>query len=171
TVARPVYSAPTVQRAFRHSDTSCGKSGAAGTMRQKTRSPFAMNGVGGRRKLTIILVIEDEPPVLVLAESLLKQAGYLTVAAARVAEAKPILESDQELHAIFTDISLADDPEGGLEIGRLASKLRPGLPLLYTTAGGITDAMIQQFVSQSAFLAKPYTGPQLVATVANLLRS
>ena len=121
--------------------------------------------------MAIILVVEDEPPVLVLAESLLKQAGYLTIAAARVAEARSILESDQELHAIFTDISLADDPEGGLEIGRLAAAKRPGLPVLYTTGRGITDAMIQQFVRPSEFLAKPYSGPQLATAIANLLRS
>jgi len=121
--------------------------------------------------LAIILVIEDEPPVLVLAESVLKQAGYLTIAAARLAEAKPIIGSDQELHALFTDISLADDPEGGLEIGRLAAELRPGLPVLYTTGRGVTDTMIRQFVEPSAFLSKPYTGPQLVAAVANLLRN
>ena len=120
--------------------------------------------------MAIILVVEDEPPVLVLAESLLKHAGYLTVAAARVAEARPILESEQELHAIFTDLSLADDPEGGLEIGRLAARLRPGLRVLYTTGRGVTDAMIHQFVEPSAFLAKPYTGPQLVTALANLLR-
>jgi DNA-binding NtrC family response regulator len=121
--------------------------------------------------LAIILVIEDEPPLLVLAESLLKQAGYLTIAAARVAEAKPILDSEQELNAIFTDISLADDPEGGLEIGRLAARRRPALPVLYTTGRGVTDTMIQQFVEPSSFLAKPYTGPQLVTAIANLLRS
>ena len=125
----------------------------------------------GKRELAIILVVEDEPPVLVLAESLLKQAGYLTIAAARVGEARPILESDQELNAVFTDISLADDPEGGLEIGRLTARLRPGLPLLYTTGRGVIDTMIQQFVEPSAFLAKPYTGPQLVTAIADLLRN
>ena len=109
--------------------------------------------------------------MLVLAESLLKQAGYLTIAAARIGEAKPILESDQELNAIFTDISLADDPEGGLEIGRLAAHNRPGLPVLYTTGRGVIDTMIQQFVEPSAFLAKPYTGPQLVTAIADLLRN
>ena len=121
--------------------------------------------------MAIILVVEDEPPVLVLAESLLKQAGYLTIAAGRVAEARPILQSEQELDAIFTDIALADDPEGGLEIGRVAAQERPALPVLYTTGRGVTDTMIQQFVKPSAFLAKPYTGPQLVTAVANLLRS
>ena len=121
--------------------------------------------------MAIILVIEDEPPVLVLAESLLKQAGYLTIAAGRIAEAKPILDSGQELNAVFTDISLPDDPEGGLEVGRLAAQRRPGLPVLYTTGHGVTDGMIQQFVKPSAFLAKPYTGPQLVTAVADLLRN
>jgi DNA-binding NtrC family response regulator len=120
--------------------------------------------------LAIILVVEDEPPVLVLAESLLKQAGYLTLSAGRVAAARPILESDQELHAIFTDIPLADDPEGGLQIGRLSAELRPGLPVLYTTGRGVTDAMIHRFVQPSEFLAKPYTGPQLTTALANLLR-
>lgn len=109
--------------------------------------------------------------MLVLAESLLKQAGYLTISAGRLDEARSILDSDQDLHAIFTDISLADDPEGGLEIGRLAAHMRGGLPILYTTGRGITDAMIQQFVKPSEFLAKPYTGPQLVAALTNLLRN
>ena len=121
--------------------------------------------------MAIILVVEDEPPVLVLAESLLKQAGYLTISAGRVAEAAPILMSDQQLDAVFTDISLADDPEGGLEIGRLAAASRPSLPVLYTTGRGVTDVMIQQFVKPSEFLAKPYTGPQLVTCLAAMLRN
>ena len=60
-------------------------------------------------------------------------------------------------------------PEAGLELGQAAAKIRPGLPIVYTTGRGVTDGMIALFVQPYVFLAKPYTAQQLLTAVSNLL--
>ena len=120
--------------------------------------------------MATILLVEDEPPLLVLAEFVLQDAGYETVSAATLAEAQAMIHSDKNIDLVFTDITLLDAQEGGLQIGEFVRQARPGTPVLYTTGRGVTDGMIQLFIEPSAYLAKPYTNDQLVAAVSNVLR-
>lgn len=120
--------------------------------------------------MATILLVEDEPPLLVLAESVLNNAGYETVSAATLAEAQAMIHSDKNIDLVFTDITLMEAQEGGLQIGEFVRQARPGTPVLYTTGRGVTDGMIQLFVEPSAYLAKPYTNDQLITAVGNLLR-
>jgi DNA-binding NtrC family response regulator len=120
--------------------------------------------------MSVVLVIEDEAPLLILAESVLKGEGYETLTAATVAEAQAIISSDQKLDVVVTDITLMEDAEAGLQIGQFLRQMRPGIPVLYTTGRGVTDGMIQMSIEPSGYLAKPYTDKQLTAAVAELLR-
>jgi DNA-binding NtrC family response regulator len=61
-----------------------------------------------------VLIVEDERRVLILAESVLRRAGYETLTAATVAEAQVIINSDKELDVVFTEVTLANHPEGGI---------------------------------------------------------
>jgi DNA-binding NtrC family response regulator len=79
-----------------------------------------------------------------------------------------ILEKDEKIDLLFTDITLMDEHEAGLGLGLVFTEKPAGLPVLYTT-GGITDGMVALFVQPNAFLAKPYTGEQLLIAVSNLL--
>ena len=119
--------------------------------------------------MATILVIEDEPTVLSLAESILQHAGYETLTASTLAQAQAIIHSDQPLDLVFTDIGLGDQPEGGLQVGQV-TRARGNLPVLYTSGLGATDGMKQLFVERSAFLAKPYTDERLIAAISDLLR-
>jgi len=118
-----------------------------------------------------ILVVEDEPTVLVLGESVLQRAGYETLTAGTLAEAQAVIHSDQKLDLVFTDITLPDNPEGGLQVGQLVRQARPGVPVLYTSGRALTDGMKELFVERSSFLLKPYTDEQLITATAGLLRA
>ena len=118
----------------------------------------------------VVLIVEDEAQVLILAESVLQGAGYETVSASTVAEALAIIESDRHIDLLFTDLGLGNDVEGGLTIGAAFSKSRPGAPVLYTTARELTDGMSALFVDPHAFAAKPYNVEQLIAAVAKLIQ-
>lgn len=118
-----------------------------------------------------ILVVEDEPTVLVLGESVLQRAGYETLTAGTLAEAQAVIHSDQKLDLVFTDITLPENPEGGLQMGQLVRQARPGVPVLYTSGRALTDGMKELFVERSSFLPKPYTDEQLISAVADLLRT
>jgi DNA-binding NtrC family response regulator len=117
----------------------------------------------------VVLIVEDETQVLMLAESVLKEAGYETLSASSVAEALAIIETDHRIDLLFTDLSLREGSEGGLTIGTSFANSRPGIPVLYATARGVTDGMVALFVEPHGFVAKPYTVPQLKTAIANLL--
>jgi CheY-like chemotaxis protein len=117
-----------------------------------------------------VLIVEDEPVVLTLAESILQHAGYDTISAATVAEAEAILRSDKSIDVVATDIGLGEELDGGLKIARVASQEHPGTPVLYMSGRPLTDGMQALFVEPNAFLPKPYTDDQLVSGVSSLLR-
>jgi two-component system cell cycle sensor histidine kinase/response regulator CckA len=117
-----------------------------------------------------ILVVEDETQVLTLAESVLSEAGHQTVSASTVAEAQAIINAEEKLDLIFTDLGLGNHPEGGITIGQLVGQARSGTPVLYTSGRPVTDGMKSLFVEPGAFLAKPYTIQELAEAVSTLLR-
>ena len=117
-----------------------------------------------------VLIVEDEAPILVLVESILQQAGYETLTSSTLAEAQAIIHSDQPVDLVFTDITLGEDHEGGLQVGQMARQARPKTPVVYTSGRGLTDGMKSLFVEQSLFVPKPYTNEQVVEAVASLLR-
>ena len=121
-------------------------------------------------EMAVILVIEDETPILVLTESILQQAGYETLTASTLAEAQSIIHSAPEIDLVFTDVNLGEDHEGGLQVGQVIRQSSPETPVVYTSGRGVTDGMKSLFVERSSFLPKPYTNEQLVEAVASLLR-
>lgn len=116
-----------------------------------------------------VLVAEDEPTVRALAESIIADLGYSTFSAANAREALAVLESGSPITLLFTDINMPDGPDGldGFELARRAVAIRPGLRVIYTTGGGLTDGMTALFVEIGTFLPKPYTREQLIQAMKN----
>jgi DNA-binding NtrC family response regulator len=108
-----------------------------------------------------ILIVEDEHVILILAESVLQEAGHELKSASTVAEAEALIDSDEKIDLVFTDIGLQDELEGGISIGALVQQTRPGTPILNTSARTLTDGMKSLFVEPSGFLPKPYTAQEL----------
>jgi DNA-binding NtrC family response regulator len=124
--------------------------------------------------VAIILVVEDEEQVRVLAQSILQDAGHRTLSAATVDQALALVRAEPAIELIFTDIDLADDAEAGLvhpglELAQQARRLRPQLRVLYTTGAVITDGMQALLVEDGGFLAKPYDMDQLATKVAEMV--
>ena len=114
-----------------------------------------------------VLVVEDEPTVRELAESIVADSGYRTLSAANAREAVALLERDEPIAWLFTDINLPDGPDAvdGLELARQAVELRPRLRVIYTTGGVQTDGMTALFVDGGIFLPKPYRSEQLIQAI------
>ena len=115
--------------------------------------------------VAVILIVEDEEQVRVLAESCLQGDGHKTLSAATTDQALAVLESEEPIDLLFADLAMQDDPEAGLKLASKAVELRPDLKVLYTSGQGVTDGMIKLFVENSAYLPKPYTIDQLTTTL------
>jgi DNA-binding NtrC family response regulator len=116
--------------------------------------------------MAVVLVVEDEEQVRVLAESYLQEHGHQTVSAATAEEALAALGVADHIDVLFTDLGLKDNLQAGLGLAKEAVKRRPGLKVLYTTGQGITDGMKAMMVEGSALLPKPYTVDQLQSSLA-----
>ena len=124
--------------------------------------------------MAIVLVVDDEEQVRVLAESILRESGHQTLSAATIDQALALIRAERLIDLLFIDIKLADDVESGLvhpglELSQQALKLRPSLRVLYTTDAAVTDGMKTLFVQGSDFLPKPYDMHQLAAKVAAMV--
>lgn len=116
--------------------------------------------------MAVVLVVEDEEQVRVLAESYLQEQGHQTVSAATADEALAVLDVTERADLLFTDIGLRGELHAGLDLAKQAVQRRPELKVLYTTGRGVTDGMIAMFVQGSALLPKPYTVDQLQRSLA-----
>src|SRR5512139_3576856 len=119
--------------------------------------------------MALILILEDDDQVRVLAEAILQDSGHTTLSASTADQGLALLETGERIDLIFTDIGLQSDIQAGLLFAQEAVKRTPGAPVLYTTGQGLTDGMQAMFVERYGFLAKPYTPEQLVIAVQNLL--
>jgi len=116
--------------------------------------------------MAIVLIVEDEEQVRVLAESYLQEQGHQTVSAATADEALAALDVTERVDLLFTDVGLHGELDAGLGLAKRAVERRPELKVLYTTGQGVTDGMIAMFVAGSAMLPKPYTVDQLQQSLA-----
>ena len=117
--------------------------------------------------MAVVLIVEDEEQVRVLAESYLHEQGHQTVSAATAVEALAALDATEHVDLLFTDIGLHGDLHAGLVLAKQAVERRPELKVLYTTGQGVTDGMMAMFVKASALLPKPYTVDQLQRSLAD----
>lgn len=124
-------------------------------------------GSGIRGVMAVILIVEDEVQVRMLAESYLQEQGHRTLSASTGEEAIAVLEStDDHIDVLFTDVALKDNHQAGLELARQAVERKPHLKVLYVTGQPLTDGMRALFVEGSAVLEKPYTVDQLLTSFA-----
>jgi CheY-like chemotaxis protein len=117
-----------------------------------------------------ILVVEDDPSVRELVVGMLASLGYKTLEAAQGNEALEIIDSDQGIDLLFTDVVL---PGGmsGLDIAREAVRRRPGLKVVYTT--GYARCRAADFSADGEaveILLKPFRKHDLAIRLAANLR-
>jgi len=79
-----------------------------------------------------VLVIDDEPTIVMLVTELLEGLGYASLEAADGPSGVRILQSDARIDLLVTDVGL---PGGlnGRQVADAARALRPGLPVLFMT--------------------------------------
>ncbi|MCP3388403.1 PAS domain S-box protein [Bradyrhizobium sp. CCGB12] len=108
-----------------------------------------------------ILIAEDDPFVRSSVIRRVEALGYRVVAAINGKEALQQLRTDPGIDMLFTDIVM---PGGmsGWELADQARRIRPGLPVLFTS-GYALETLVEQgrAHAQSIVLAKPYRKSEL----------
>ena len=112
-----------------------------------------------------VLLVEDNPEVAAVSESLLEQLGYTV---RRVQNAEAALREIQRdgIDLVFSDIVMPGTMDG-LSLARRMRELRPDLPILLAT--GYSDAAAGVH-GDFPILRKPYEIHQLSQAIANLPR-
>ena len=116
----------------------------------------------------IILLVEDEPLVLLVAQDALEAGGFAVIPVQLASEAVNMLDNKSaELSGLVTDVRLPGGTDGW-EIARHARKLRTDLPIVYTTGDSAIDWPVQG-VPHSVVVQKPYAGAQLLTAISSLM--
>lgn len=116
-----------------------------------------------------ILVVEDQEEVRDVAVGLLEYLGYKVIAAASGDEALEVLETEQEIDLLFTDIVMSGGMDGK-QLAKQVRKNRPDLPIIFTT--GYAEAAIMRqgdIRSKRNIITKPYRRSDLARKIRNAL--
>lgn len=116
-----------------------------------------------------ILVVEDDAQVRLLAAASLKERGYAVTEVTNGAEAITQLDTGAHFDLVLTDMVMPGMLTGR-DVAEHALKAWPGVKVLFTSGYADASVMRTGLVQAGArFLAKPYRGGQLAATVRSLL--
>ncbi|WP_424485956.1 ATP-binding protein [Pseudomonas sp.] len=116
-----------------------------------------------------VLIVEDDPAVRVLVSAVLKELGYNFVEAGDANTAVPIIESEQRIDLLISDVGLPG--MNGRQLAEIGRQIRPGLKVLFITGyaehaavrGGFLDPGMQ-------LITKPFTFDLLTAKVREMIR-
>ena len=118
---------------------------------------------------TTVLVVEDEPRMLVLTVEAFRDLGYSVLQGDGAATALTIIAEHPEIALLFTDVVMPD--MSGRKLAEEALRQRPNLKVIYTTGfsrnGVIHSGVLDHDVN---FLPKPFTVEELARKVAAVLR-
>jgi CheY-like chemotaxis protein len=109
----------------------------------------------------LVLLVEDDAELRGFAADVLREAGYVVLAAAGAEEALARLERDAAaIDVLFIDVS-PPGPLTGAELARLARARNPRIEIVYTTgfAGAADGSAPADAVDR--LLRKPYTPQEL----------
>jgi CheY-like chemotaxis protein len=116
---------------------------------------------------TVILVVEDEALVRMIASDILtEKGGYRVLEAAHAEEALTLLESRHDVRLVFTDVEMPGSLDG-FALARIVDMRFPGIKVIVTSgrmAPGPGD-----LPKGTRFLPKPYAPLALVGMVRAIL--
>jgi CheY-like chemotaxis protein len=118
----------------------------------------------------VILLVEDEGMVRVLARRILEASGYVVHEARNGREGLALCEALQgPIDLLVSDVVM---PElGGRELAERASTLRPGIKIMFMS-GHTQDVILKEGVQKGTpFLQKPFTPAGLAQKVRETLDS
>jgi CheY-like chemotaxis protein len=115
-----------------------------------------------------ILLVEDDEAVRPHVRDQLLGLGYRVVAVANGADALRALAQNQDVALLFTDVVMPG--MSGPELAGQVRKLRPGLPVLFTSGYAGAAGALSGMGERPYLLQKPYRRHELAAKLRAVLK-
>lgn len=116
----------------------------------------------------VVLVIEDEPLILMDVEAALAEAGFEVITASSAAEGMAAFDDRAgDIRAVVSDIRLGKGVSGW-EVGRHVRQAVPTMPMIYMSGDSAVDWSAQG-VPNSVMISKPFAFPQMITAISTLL--
>lgn len=118
----------------------------------------------------LLLVVEDEPLIMLELEAALEEAGFEVLGADDAATAMTHIGArGAEIRAVLTDIRLGNGPSGW-DVARRARESVPTMPVVYVSGDSASEWTVQG-VPNSVMIPKPYVLAQIVTALSTLLNA
>ena len=114
----------------------------------------------------VILVVEDEELICLMAADILEDTGFRVLEAENAHGALNILELRPDVRLLFTDIHMPGSFDG-MELARRVHARWPHVRLVLTSGRDAPHGA--EIPDDGRFIAKPYDAQQLVGQVQELL--
>ena len=105
-----------------------------------------------------ILIVEDEVLIRMQLASIVEEAGFTVFEAGTADEAIQIMEVNESINVLMTDISMPGSMDG-LKLSHFVKKRWP--PIKIVVASGHLKVGRHDLPDQDIFLEKPYNTPRL----------
>ncbi len=120
-----------------------------------------------KEQLERILVIDDEPGMCRLLDTVLTEEGYLVTAIQRPQEAVLSLKKDN-FDLVITDLRMPKID--GIEILQTIKSVSPDIPVILVTAYSSVESAVKAMkLGASDYVAKPFKNDEIKMVVANVL--
>ena len=113
----------------------------------------------------VVLVVEDEPLILMLAIEMIRDAGFEPLWASNADEAIRILESRGDIRIVFTDINMPGSMDG-IKLAQAVRGRWPPIKIIVTS--GFSGGDLKLLPEGSQFIPKPYDADQISDALRSL---
>jgi CheY-like chemotaxis protein len=120
----------------------------------------------GRNDQTLVLVVEDEPFVRMIAAEGLEDAGFEVLEAASADDALEILDSRDDVGVLFTDVNMPGSVDG-VGLAKLVHERWPELRIVITS--GMDRPRAKDIPDEGRFVAKPYRPGDVAHVIEELI--
>jgi DNA-binding NtrC family response regulator len=115
-----------------------------------------------------VLIVEDDSSFRLVVARMLEVAGFRVTATENFSAAIEVIEGDDRIDLLLTDIRMPAGTPNGVTIGRMTQLRRHRLPIIYMT-GAYDPRTLSALVPETTVLMKPFSGAELVRAVDAVL--
>ena len=115
-----------------------------------------------------MLVVEDEGRICELLSDILEADGFAAHCVQTDRGAYEALQHDRAFACMIVDVNLGSGTTG-YDVARFARRIDQGLPVIFVSGQSSPDSFKAHGVAGALFLAKPFTGGELLDQVHKLV--